>query len=274
MQCSITFSARLLYRPGGGIALHTHPNDWQIQLVYGGRADMRIDGARYAVRTDDLLFIPQGSTHQFQAGEEGLKTLEVKFSVGDRRTGDLLRRIPRATGLRDHAIFDLFTRILSEGQRRRYGYRTMCDLLLEESLVILLRQSDESAGQPSPSPLPGTERDGGNPAIRAVNEYIFRNLDHQFSLSDLAKGCGYNQDYLYRTIKKTYGVSAVGYVNAIRFQQAKRLIEHTELSLSEIAWNLGFDSIQYFSKFFRTRAGVSPSAYSAKMRNAIRIDYP
>ena len=92
-------------------------------------------------------------------------------------------------------------------------------------------------------------------------------------MSELAKGCGYNQDFLYRMIKKETGLTAIQFVNKVKYDQARKLIQHTELSLSEIAWNLGFGSLQYFSRFFREHAGISPSDYMSKVRNTVRIDY-
>lgn len=53
----------------------------------------------------------------------------------------------------------------------------------------------------------------------------------------------------------------------------RKLIQHTELSLSEIAWNLGFDTLQYFSKFFKEHAEISPSEYLEKTRHKVRTDY-
>ena len=74
-------------------------------------------------------------------------------------------------------------------------------------------------------------------------------------------------------IHRETGLSTIQYVNMIKFEQAKNLIQHTELSLSEISWNLGFESLQYFSKFFRQRASMTPSEYLNKTRNKVRTDY-
>ena len=74
-------------------------------------------------------------------------------------------------------------------------------------------------------------------------------------------------------VKKETGMTAIQYISKLKYDQAKKMIQHTELSLSEIAWNLGFGSLQYFSRFFHEHSGLSPSEYMAKVRNTVRTDY-
>lgn len=60
MHCNITFSARFHYRQGGGVALHNHSLDYQIQLVYGGFATTMVNDLRFPIREGDVVFIPRG----------------------------------------------------------------------------------------------------------------------------------------------------------------------------------------------------------------------
>ena len=273
MQCSITFSARFHYRAGGGVPLHRHTEDYQVQLVYGGSAQVWVDCQKWSVHDGDVVMVKKGSTHHFIAGSEGMKTLEAKFDIQDQETLDLVGRIPSHFSTGGRSLFDIFTRIVREGMSRQLGYKGMCDALLLEALTLMARSQDP-ANKEKEGIVVGSDNERDlPPVIKAVNEYVWQHLHTGFTLSELAKGCGYNQDYLYRAIRRRYGMSAIAYVNQLRFEQAKRLIEHTELSLSEIAWNLGFESVQYFSKFFRQKAGMPPSEYLAKARSAVRIDF-
>ncbi len=274
MNCNITFSARFHYRANGGVGPHHHDKDYQVQLIYGGTANIVVNDTHYAVKEGDVVFIPQSASHRFQAGREGMKTLEVKFSTQDPEMLDILSHIDCYFSAKDKQLFDLFSRIVDEGLRQAPGYKIMCDALLIESLTVMMRYCSNATPANEQNQLKFPESTTcTSPAIQAANEYIFRHINTNFSIVDLAKGCGYNQDYLYRTIKKAFGISAIQYVNKLRFEQAKRLMEHTDLSLSEIAWNLGFDSIQYFSKFFRQHAGTSPTEYCNRVRSSVRIDY-
>lgn len=271
MHCNITFSARFRYRPNFKLALHTHENDWQIQLVYEGNGTVVINDKTYTAAAGDLFYVSRGSSHRFTAGPNGMKTLEVKFIAEDPED-PLIKGVSPYLHVHDNSLFDLFSRIVSEGTQKATGYKVMCESLVEQVVVVLARLSscERSLGS---LPYPTERNSETSPVIEAVNEYVFSHLNVSFSMEDLAKGCGYNQDYIYRTIKKQFGISAIAYINQIRFEQAKTMMEHTNLPLSEIAWNLGFSSIQYFSKFFRHYADMAPSAYCEKVRHEVRIDY-
>ncbi|MFA6774977.1 MAG: helix-turn-helix domain-containing protein [Sphaerochaetaceae bacterium] len=274
MHCNITFSARFHYRQGGGVALHNHSLDYQIQLVYGGFATTMVNDLRFPIREGDVVFIPRGANHRFFVGRDGMKTLEVKFTVDTKETEIMLSHINSLNHVKDSQLFDVFSQIVAEGSRKSFEYKTMSEALLEQSLVILARLSSGNIIHETENPIQRIPNTGEiSPAIQAANDYIYRHMNKNFSMAELAKGSGYNQDYLYRTIKKECGMSAIKYVNKLRFEQAKRLMQHTELPLSEIAWNLGFDSIQYFSKFFHRYAKIAPSIYCERVRSAIRIDY-
>jgi len=59
----------------------------------------------------------------------------------------------------------------------------------------------------------------------------------------------------------------------VKFEHSLSLIQNTELSLSEVGWRLGFENLQYFSRFFKMHGGISPSEYISKVRHTTRTDY-
>lgn len=275
-EYSITFSGRFHYMLGGGLPLHSHDDDYQVQLVYGGGARAQVNQEYYTLKPGDILFIKKGSYHEYKVtSKEGLKTLEVKFFNPSR---DVLALIDKITVLlkdKDNRIFKILSRIIEEGFRKLPGYKTMSTALLTESLIEMERFCEEATTKKYNSlifPLEPNEKRKSR-ILKSVDEYVFKNIDKKFSMKDLSNGVGYNQDYLYRAIHKETGLSTIQYVNSLRFEQAKKLIQHTELSLSEIAWNLGFDTLQYFSKFFKEHAEISPSEYLEKTRHKVRTDY-
>ncbi|MDY5931515.1 MAG: AraC family transcriptional regulator [Candidatus Ornithospirochaeta sp.] len=274
---SITFSGRFHYTKGGGVSLHRHSEDYQIQLVYGGSAKARVDYDYYFLKAGDILFLKKGNLHEFRVlSAEGFKTLELKFSNPNPYVESLISDISVLFEDRENQIFNIFSRIVQEGYMKLPDYKLMSTTLLTESLVTMKRIcSEKSAVKYNPLIAPVQTKADRNTSriMQCVTDYVYRNIEKRFSLKDLAEGCGYNQDYIYRMIHRETGLSTIQYVNMIKFEQAKNLIQHTELSLSEISWNLGFESLQYFSKFFRQRASMTPSEYLNKTRNKVRTDY-
>lgn len=274
-DCNLTAAGRFHYREGGGITSHSHDYDFQIQLIYEGSAVETCAEKKFSVKSNDVVFVMQGTHHAFVVGKGNLRTLELKFTVGDKSTREKLSALPTCFQDINHTLQSLFSRIILETQQKGPSYKALCDALLIESLVLIERICKfgdvSSPSSNAVKPLDGIKK--VSPLISAVNKYVFGHLDKNFSLEELSKGCGYNQDYIYRTIKKEFGLSALQYVNCIRFDQAKELIEYSDLSLSEIAWNLGFESLQYFSRFFKKYANIPPSEYMEKVRDSVRVEF-
>lgn len=275
MNCHVSAAGRFFYKSGGGVAHHKHVSDFQMQLIYEGDAVEYCGVKTISVKPGDVVFVSQGMNHSFVAGKEGVKALELKFTVDNDEMRTRFSQFPVCFQDVDHQLYSCFLRVIMESQQRNISYRSMCDAILLEILVFSERicrfGSLINPDTPAVKTLSG-ER-SLSPVVSAVNQYVYENLDRNFALEDLARGCGYNQDYIYRIIKKEFGISALQYINLIRFDQAKELIEHSELSLSEIAWNLGFESIQYFSRFFKKYSGMPPSEYLSKVRNTVRFEF-
>lgn len=104
----------------------------------------------------------------------------------------------------------------------------------------------------------------------SVKSYIRENFSYNFSLTDLAELFGYNAKYLGRVFKSRTGTTINAYCNALRIGEAKRLLKETEMRITEIALETGFNNISYFNYVFVRQTGVSPSVYrSAQGENPL-----
>lgn len=272
MDFRLTFSGRFNYRFGGGVSFHHHPDDYQIQLIYEGRATIKINNEIYHAEPNSIFFIRRGCSHEFSVdSESGLKTLELKFEAEGESILKLISFISTYIEDQTGQFFGLFTNIVMEGYQKLFFYKELSNAMLLTVLSLMARNSQNFVAYPRNESA--TRRTTQSQILQDVTEYICKNINRKYTMSELAKGCGYNQDFLYRMIKKETGLTAIQFVNKVKYNQARKLIQHTELSLSEIAWNLGFGSLQYFSRFFREHAGISPSDYMSKVRNTVRIDY-
>ncbi|MGE5224016.1 MAG: ATP-binding protein [Omnitrophica WOR_2 bacterium] len=104
----------------------------------------------------------------------------------------------------------------------------------------------------------------GNEAQRLVNQtmgYIHEHYKDPISRSDIARCICVNEQYLSRVFKKQVGVGPMTYLTRYRIQQAKRLLEMNQLSVTQVALEVGFSSQSYFSRIFQQETGSTPSIY-------------
>lgn len=278
MDVSITSSGRFYYKQGEGKKEHNHLNDYQVQLVYSGTANNWFDGELYVLEAGTIVFCKKGRRHAFHAtSKDGVKMFEVKFTAHDAQVLEVLCGIESKFLDRDNHVYNILNRIVLEGQRKTLHYREMSSALLIECVITMNRIClEHSLPIYESSPIHQLRKSSiltKSDLLDLVDKYIEMNLSHSFSVSDMANACGYNQDYLYRVIKKQTGLSAIKYINVVKFEKALYLIQNTELTLSEVGFRLGFENIQYFSRFFKQHGGISPSEYVNKVRLTTRTDY-
>ncbi|GAA4270383.1 ATP-binding protein [Hyunsoonleella aestuarii] len=83
-----------------------------------------------------------------------------------------------------------------------------------------------------------------------------------FGPVELAKKSHFSESQLYRKLKATSGKSTSMFIRSIRLQKGKKLIQTTNKTISEVAYEVGFNDPSYFSRVFKEEFGSAPSAIS------------
>lgn len=83
--------------------------------------------------------------------------------------------------------------------------------------------------------------------------------DADFGLPQLCKKMGLSRAQVYRKIKELTGQSPAVYIRNVKLQKAKDLLQNTDLNVSEVAYEVGFKDLSYFSRSFSEEFGISPS---------------
>lgn len=89
------------------------------------------------------------------------------------------------------------------------------------------------------------------PILENVLLYIDENIDKNISLSDVVKECNISQGYLSRLFKSEYNMTVVNFIHFKKINLAKEYIVLENQSISDVAFNLGYNEYGYFSKVFK-----------------------
>ncbi len=98
-----------------------------------------------------------------------------------------------------------------------------------------------------------------HPALRLALQYIQRNYRQPITLTELALECNLGTSRLSELFRGAFGLSPLQYISWLKTQKAKQLLEHSDMNVSEVAEYLGFESIHYFSRFYKKQTGVCPT---------------
>jgi len=97
-----------------------------------------------------------------------------------------------------------------------------------------------------------------------IKKHIDDNFSDPFlSLNSISTELSYNSKYLSTAFKKAFSMGINEYINTLRFQHARTLMQQGFTSISDISFQCGFKDAQYFSKVFKRKSGLSPKEYIA-----------
>jgi AraC-like DNA-binding protein len=97
--------------------------------------------------------------------------------------------------------------------------------------------------------------------VRLARLLLDRNYDTPMTIADLSREVALSPYYLIRAFRQVYRQTPHQYLVGQRIAKAKELLRNSDISVTEICFTVGFESLGSFSTLFRKAAGLSPSAY-------------
>jgi len=144
-------------------------------------------------------------------------------------------------------------------------------LLKMKKLVSLTRKPASSFINPDPGNIKITPLD--EKIVEKAVKYVTANIRRpDLSVEELSSHLGMSRVHLYKKLKASTGKTPIEFIRLIRLKRGAQLLRESQLNVSEIAFQLGFNSPKYFSKYFKEEFGMLPSVYQNKEEKA--TNYP
>ncbi len=175
--------------------------------------------------------------------------------IGGDDLKDLIKKypIPTATRLRHHnpmLLCNVVKKIRRELALKQEGYEDKIDCILTEMVIELHRAAIKTRIADTPKGR-----------IEAVREEIMQSPEKPWSLKSMAQLGGYSPSRFSALYNEVFGISPKADLLKCRMELAENMLCYSNLSVSAIARECGFENIYYFSKFFKAYHGVAPSEY-------------
>jgi len=245
---------------------HLHRSLHQLFFVSRGRGEVRLEGAATEFRPPVVMIVPAGTVHGFTFEP---KTAGFVASVADDLVRDIARRERSVGALLDApATFELsaaavratdlpraFQMLEREFERLASGRVLALEALLAVILANILRLTRTMVA--SAGAAAGRHR----LLVARFRELIDGEYRKGATLAGLAAALNVSESQLRIACQKITGESPIKLVHARVLLEAKRQLLYTNMTVSAIAYALGFEDPAYFTRFFSRRAGVSPRSY-------------
>lgn len=238
------------------IRVHQHAELVQLLYLHKGQAEIEVEGVRRIVTEASIQVVPSLCVHgfRFSPGTQGyvlslalplLSRLEMQFG----HQLDVLSRpdcIPVKRSNRH--IQTLFSTLLHEYTEDNDAREMMLYSLLSALLVWLNRQGAQAVTVEDKS-----ERK--RVVLRHFSRLIESHYREHLSLAEYAQKLGVSTTHLNCLCREFHGTSALGVLHQRLLLEAKRSLQYTGMTVTQISDYLGFSDVTYFSRFFR-RKGV------------------
>jgi AraC-like DNA-binding protein len=103
------------------------------------------------------------------------------------------------------------------------------------------------------------------PVITRAKEYIHEHQTEELSLGQVAKAVNTSTFYFCKMFKKVTGINFTDYLSRVRIEKSKNLLLNPNLRVSEIAFEVGFQSLTHFNRVFKKILGQSPTEYRGQL---------
>jgi AraC-like DNA-binding protein len=201
----------------------------------------------------------------------GLSDTAVPVRMGDRligflQTGQIFRRKPTMTQFERAARLAAEWGLQADREtlKRAYFNTRVLSPKQHESVVKLLTIFAQHLSMVS-NQVVVQQENAEPPVITRAKEYIRERQTEDISLGEVAKAVNTSTFYFCKMFKKVTGLNFTDYLSRLRIEKAKNLLLNPNLRISEIAYEVGFQSLTHFNRVFKRIIGQSPTQYRSQL---------
>lgn len=223
----------------------------ETELIYIEKGDAVIshNDAEYHLQTGDLIYINSAQIHYINCNENCI--VKILMFHGDFLPESLQEIYMRQAVLKSSYHFsEIFTSIIKEQEEKPPYYIERCHNLLQQLLIEIYRNET-------------TDK------FYAINKNV-NLLDYKGLLSEIQKNyaditfsqaasfMGLSESYFSKYFHKLSGMTFSRYLNIIRIENAIALLKAKKMTVTEISYTCGFETIRHFNRVFKDITGYTP----------------
>lgn len=245
---------------------HRH-SDHQILLIVKGEILLSVNGKKLYARSGDVVVFSRFENHSIQVVSEEYEryvlTVPPAESLFTSRLYALLTNRPVgfsnviSTSGKTESFADVFSRLLEEENGRERFYQDSKRILTDRILILLCRLLPPSLFAPD---------ENGFEIVWDLQKRFEASPEKPYRLASLAKEYHVSPSSLSHHFKAVTGSSVTEYLMFCRLAVAKEKLLCTGLCVGEIAEASGFEDASNFSRYFKKKEGLSPSAFRKKYK--------
>ena len=206
---------------------------------------------------DIMVFIPNQSHLQYADNNVSVCYATISFEMNFADKHIFENQVFKA----DNEIKKLMEKIILEKELNAFGSEDLTLCYLKEVIIKLIRQKKSDVRE---NQVVSTKNE--NDIVSYVESYINANIRDRITVAGLAKSIPLNASYLSTVYKKSTGNALSEYIISQKLIRAKEYIRTGKYTVTQVSEMLSFTNVQYFSRLFKNRFGITPSEYAWSIR--------
>lgn len=236
---------------------HIGENDTFFWVVEG-ECFLTVDSQSYIVHPGQLVYLPKGKMRSYTHVSERFSLYEMAFSA---KIND--KDIMETLGLTNHNfVVDVpnreeMNRLFESSHRRELYKNPLYDVAWCSNIINIIKIFAEQNKN---------HTENHKIFFKPVLDYMEKNIDAEIKIDDLANIVYMQPTYFIKKFKNVFGITPIAYLNRNRIFKAMGMLSATNLSIEQIAFNVGIRDISYFTRVFKKHCGVSPGEYRKEFK--------
>lgn len=252
---------------------------WEFLYVDKGEVEVTADAEKYLLKKGDIIFHKPMEFHRLCAiGTHSPNLIVVSFyslspamrffenrilRLGDTECDLLAVIVKEARAAFSTPLDDPYLEQMVLRDPPRFGSLQLCKLSLETLLIRLARRQPDSPPESSASAI---RRASDSDTLSRVSVYLENHVRDSLTLDDICRDNLIGRSSLQKLFRAKTGGGVMEYFSRLKIETAKQYIRDGHRNFTEIAHSLGFSTIHYFSRRFKSITGMTPTEYASSVK--------
>ncbi len=250
-----------------------YPVHWHavIEILYieKNHFNINVNNREFKLDEGDILFIASGDTHGFSNRNNNGKRIFIQFDSSSLSTfgnNNIIKALISSTfkiSIKDvpfqESIKEHILSIVENYSKKDFGFELFISARIHDIFAIISKFLADKINLENNTG--NIKKMQGMDKLAEAFKFIEANYMNDISLSDVAKAVGFSESYFSRMFKDITEKNFILYLNEYRIKQAELFLMASNMSIADIAYAVGFNSIVTFNRSFKSIKGCSPSVY-------------
>lgn len=254
---------------------------WEFLCVDKGSVNVVADNTTYSLNKGDIIFHQPNEFHNvkangiiapnlvvigFECTSPAMDFFRNKLlrigSVEQNLLGSIIKEARAAFSCR---LDDPYCEKLTRNENPPFAGEQLIKMYLQQVLIHLTRTYNVAV--PTPPRLQSAKHKSADELYLKIVAYMEDNIGSQISIDQICRDNLVSRSILQKLFRDHADCSPIDYFSNIKIAAAKQMIRNQHINFTQIADNLGYNSIHYFSRQFKKLTGMTPTEYASSIKS-------